>query len=181
MVLMDTTELARKPSSPKASDFGGLETTAGADQSGAEPKNVTEPTKETLQCRICFEEQSGPKAEKAFISPCRCSGSQKYIHRACLRKWQETIIQNKDDHTKAYECGVCNALFTSRPPRICSVRKALCSRGSLPRALTAAAAAAAVLAALLPSPRALLAGAGLLLLAGLGVPSALLSSRGLAL
>lgn len=36
-------------------------------------------------CRICLddtEEDSNP-----FITPCKCSGSMKFIHINCLREW----------------------------------------------------------------------------------------------
>ena len=38
------------------------------------------------QCRICF---SGAEDGK-LISPCKCDGTQRYVHEDCLRKWQRT-------------------------------------------------------------------------------------------
>ena len=38
------------------------------------------------QCRICF---SGAEDGK-LIAPCKCSGTQRYVHEECLRKWQRT-------------------------------------------------------------------------------------------
>ena len=38
------------------------------------------------QCRICF---SGAEDGK-LISPCKCAGTQRYVHEECLRKWQRT-------------------------------------------------------------------------------------------
>ncbi len=35
----------------------------------------------TKACRICFDEAG------KFISPCRCTGSLKYVHSHCLKKW----------------------------------------------------------------------------------------------
>jgi len=44
-------------------------------------------------CRFCFaghnEDGHGP-----LISPCRCSGSQKHVHRSCLDKWRVTQTNN---------------------------------------------------------------------------------------
>ena len=37
------------------------------------------------------QEQEGDKNLK-LISPCKCEGSQKYIHVSCLRKWQRTVL-----------------------------------------------------------------------------------------
>lgn len=33
-------------------------------------------------CRICLE---GENLEKVLISPCKCSGSMKYVHEECLK------------------------------------------------------------------------------------------------
>ena len=38
-----------------------------------------------FECRICFEE----KDDDELISPCRCNGTSKYIHRGCLNRWRE--------------------------------------------------------------------------------------------
>ena len=38
------------------------------------------------QCRICF---SGAEDGK-LIAPCKCAGTQRYVHEECLRKWQRT-------------------------------------------------------------------------------------------
>lgn len=35
-------------------------------------------------CRYCFE----GKEDGELISPCRCTGGQKYVHLSCLRRWQ---------------------------------------------------------------------------------------------
>ena len=44
-----------------------------------------EQIQETYQCRICLEEEDNLEL---LISPCRCSGTSKYVHRECLRKWR---------------------------------------------------------------------------------------------
>ena len=39
-------------------------------------------------CRICldeFDDEFNP-----FITPCKCSGSMKFIHLKCLRKWLDS-------------------------------------------------------------------------------------------
>jgi hypothetical protein len=38
------------------------------------------------QCRICLEEDR----PEDMIAPCRCKGTQKYVHRDCLDKWRYT-------------------------------------------------------------------------------------------
>ncbi len=60
------------------------------------------------QCRICF---SGAEDGK-LISPCKCDGTQKYVHEECLRKWQRTCAGTR----KAKYCGVCRARFDLAPP-----------------------------------------------------------------
>ena len=39
-----------------------------------------------LECRICLE----PDVRTNLISPCACSGSQRWVHRNCLDKWLTT-------------------------------------------------------------------------------------------
>lgn len=38
---------------------------------------------EQPQCRICLESDG-----RDFIAPCKCKGSQKYVHRECLDNWR---------------------------------------------------------------------------------------------
>ena len=42
---------------------------------------------ELFQCRICFEEEDNLSL---FVSPCRCSGTSKYVHVECLQEWITT-------------------------------------------------------------------------------------------
>ena len=51
-------------------------------------------------CRICFDTSD---TSKKLLHPCRCSGTQKYVHEECLTKWRET--QFSDSNTN--RCGVC--------------------------------------------------------------------------
>lgn len=37
------------------------------------------------QCRICYESDN----ENDLFSPCRCTGTSKYVHRKCLNEWFE--------------------------------------------------------------------------------------------
>ena len=60
------------------------------------------------QCRICF---SGAEDGK-LIAPCKCDGTQRYVHEECLRKWQRTCAGTR----KAKYCGVCRARFDLAPP-----------------------------------------------------------------
>lgn len=60
-------------------------------------------------CRYCFAgEEKG-----VLVSPCRCSGGQKYVHAACLRKWACSVISSStaSDEVRHKTCSVCKADF----------------------------------------------------------------------
>lgn len=48
-----------------------------------------EESKELKICRICLEEEvkDDNDPENAFVSPCSCKGSSKYVHLGCLKNW----------------------------------------------------------------------------------------------
>tara|TARA_R100001163_G_C5058030_1_gene194588 strand:+ start:757 stop:1746 length:990 start_codon:yes stop_codon:yes gene_type:complete len=50
-------------------------------------------------CRICLEEDD--KAN--MFTPCRCSGSLFYVHRACLNEWRATS-NNPDAFNRCFTC-----------------------------------------------------------------------------
>lgn len=50
-------------------------------------------------CRICMEEDN--TSSNPLISPCKCKGSMKYIHRNCLNNWRNT------NNIAFYECDIC--------------------------------------------------------------------------
>jgi len=54
---------------------------------------------EDATCRIC----QGGADEGVLISPCKCKGSMKYVHRTCLQKWRE-MSQNP---RSAFQCDQC--------------------------------------------------------------------------
>jgi hypothetical protein len=39
-------------------------------------------------CRICYSEINPITKKKDLISPCRCSGTVKYVHYSCLKLWR---------------------------------------------------------------------------------------------
>ncbi|XP_062218120.1 uncharacterized protein LOC133918311 isoform X3 [Phragmites australis] len=39
------------------------------------------------QCRICLDNEGDD-----LIAPCRCKGTQKYVHRSCLDNWRSTKV-----------------------------------------------------------------------------------------
>ena len=80
-------------------------------------KLSTNNPKSKRTCRICYSEDNTD--ESPLIQPCQCSGSMKYIHLACLRKWIETTLCIKvysNEHYAQYslkniECELCKAKF----------------------------------------------------------------------
>lgn len=51
-------------------------------------------------CRFCYEESNDIKD---FITPCKCSGSVKYVHRSCLDIWRSL----NPDGENFNRCNVC--------------------------------------------------------------------------
>ena len=50
-------------------------------------EKYTEMNTDSYMCRICLDEED---TLDELISPCRCSGSSKYVHIDCLQKWRNT-------------------------------------------------------------------------------------------
>lgn len=70
----------------------------------------------TYICRICLsEDESDPK--NPLINPCKCSGTMKFIHLKCLKRWIENklIIKEKSSVTiiscKNLKCELCKANY----------------------------------------------------------------------
>jgi len=65
-----------------------------------------------MQCRFCLETDGEP-----MVSPCRCTGSVKYIHTTCRRLW---VIQGGEIIRDRLRCSICHhSLFSLEPvPRI---------------------------------------------------------------
>ena len=70
-------------------------------------------------CRICYLEEDENNLENPLVQPCECTGSVKFIHLECLRKWVSTRSCVKIDTTseccifliKPVECELCKAKF----------------------------------------------------------------------
>jgi hypothetical protein len=73
-------------------------------------------------CRYCFE----PAAEfedplgNPLLSPCGCSGTQRYVHQNCLNSWQMSILLNSSSlsslsfsqqETRHIQCSTCGETF----------------------------------------------------------------------
>ena len=70
-------------------------------------------------CRICYLEEDENSQENPLVQPCICTGSVKFIHLNCLRKWVSTRSCVKIDNTpeccifliKPVECELCKTKF----------------------------------------------------------------------
>ena len=56
-------------------------------------------------CRICFEEETD---NNKLIRPCKCKGTQRYIHYNCLMTWIQLNITNPN---KRDFCDICKYKF----------------------------------------------------------------------
>ena len=82
-------------------------------------KNMQETNKQQQNktCRICYLEEED--ANNPLIQPCICSGSMKYIHLNCLKKWLNTTVFIKIESKelcniylyKKAECELCKTIF----------------------------------------------------------------------
>ena len=68
-------------------------------------------TIEKICCRLCYQDESN--ISDPLLSPCRCSGSMKYIHYSCLKKSIKQKIQVRKEENcdlyffKSYCCEIC--------------------------------------------------------------------------
>lgn len=75
-----------------------------------------ENTSEDPQCHICLDE-TAKDLSNPLISPCKCSGTMKYIHLKCLRLWMNQNIQVKQRANctniawKLLECELCKTPY----------------------------------------------------------------------
>lgn len=85
---------------------------------GGEQASVDDDDDEQI-CRYCF---AGPE-DGPLISPCRCTGGQRHVHLACLRRWQRMVVVSQpthpafwEDDVRHHKCNVCLEAFTCPPP-----------------------------------------------------------------
>ena len=71
-------------------------------------------------CRYCF---GGDEDGELIESPCKCTGSQKFVHPACLQRWQRMVLVSQPTHPAFYKdelrfrkCTVCLADYSGTPP-----------------------------------------------------------------
>ena len=57
------------------------------------------------ECRFCLIDEE--TILNPLISPCKCTGSGKYVHKICLSKWRKTDLRQNQD----VSCPVCLANY----------------------------------------------------------------------
>ena len=57
------------------------------------------------QCRICLDDD----LKENLCSPCKCKGSQKYVHERCLNTFREQFY---NFHVHRLYCSVCKTEYT---------------------------------------------------------------------
>lgn len=75
--------------------------------------------KNKKMCRICYGEEDITDFFNPLVQPCKCSGSLKYIHLNCLKKWLNTKSCKKINSNnifsifivKQIQCEICQEKF----------------------------------------------------------------------
>lgn len=72
----------------------------------------TETEDGNLHCRICLDD----KEVEDFISPCKCSGTLKYVHRRCFLRWVAERSRGRRFEAQ-FKCEICNTIYldSNRP------------------------------------------------------------------
>ena len=71
---------------------------------------------EQRTCRFCLGgEEEGATGDGVLIAPCRCAGTQRWVHAGCLREWQRVSVSSAGRVER--RCRVCRHAFRlPRPP-----------------------------------------------------------------
>lgn len=71
----------------------------------------------TPSCRYCLSEDAND-----FISPCKCDGTAKYVHKNCLKKWldqkNEQIVLPGAFSQFVFQCEVCHTAYKFKENRL---------------------------------------------------------------
>ncbi len=67
---------------------------------------------EIKECRICFTEEE--TEENPFISPCKCRGTSKYVHKLCLNQWRN-FNREREAWNKCMECKATYLIYRKFP------------------------------------------------------------------
>jgi hypothetical protein len=67
--------------------------------------NMSLATSNDKLCWICLESE---KVGDDFVNPCGCCGSVQWVHRKCLGKWLDRLL---DDTRDIYRCELCHETY----------------------------------------------------------------------
>ncbi|KAJ3675270.1 hypothetical protein LUZ60_004312 [Juncus effusus] len=96
-VVLDVEDLVKDKSAVSDSASNGVNN--GKEEEKLEAGDESQPLIQISECRICQEEDNVKNLE----TPCACSGSLKYAHRACVQRW----CNEKGDIT----CEICHQMY----------------------------------------------------------------------
>lgn len=80
-------------------------------------------TTDDIVCRICLCGEEIDNNTNPLISPCKCSGSMKWVHLQCLRTWMSGRLNLSSDactlsfYWRSLECELCRIPY---PRKICT-------------------------------------------------------------
>ena len=100
-----------RPSTPPRGDrVTGTPTT-----STTRPPTSSSTTDSARACRFCLvgdddvDVSGAPLVCDQLVAPCACSGTQKWVHVGCLRRWQHISV--RDGGARRSTCAVCKSKY----------------------------------------------------------------------
>lgn len=81
-----------------------------------DPETDSEKTS-TKTCKYCLETGS---SDDVLISPCKCKGSMRFVHRKCLKQWgMRKVFSVENDYISILywedmQCDLCQAPLSGR-------------------------------------------------------------------
>lgn len=78
-----------------------------ASQQGLGGQRTDGKMSQEMHCRICLDN----KHLEDFISPCKCSGTLKYVHRKCFLLW----VRQRSRQDQQFKCEICNTIYLDYP------------------------------------------------------------------
>ena len=72
---------------------------------------------EARQCWVCFgTDEDSPDVNYAWVKPCRCRGSTRWVHQPCIQQWVEQ--KQRGQLTTPVFCPQCQTAYTIQYPRM---------------------------------------------------------------
>lgn len=66
-------------------------------------------------CWVCFATDEDDRTAE-WVRPCRCRGSTKWVHQACLQRWVDE--KQRGNSTARVACPQCNAEYLIVFPKL---------------------------------------------------------------